>query len=220
MPSAACSYKFTRKWPRNWSVKEHGFTLLEVMLVLLLMGLAAGYVVFNAVSVNQADRLAEQVKRLQVIVDMASDFAVLNQQELGIYIDEEKQSYEFRRLQDDEWVKVEENKFYASHVLPENMTMQLTLDGLPWQTEEQLFDREIFDEQLSVRDARVSIGEDEEKAPPPPQILIMSSGEITPFSLLFAYQEVFSNDAPVYFTLNNIDIPPLEVDGPLDAPPL
>ena len=200
--------------------KSRGFTLLEVMLVLLLMGLAAGYVVFNAVSVNQADRLAEQVRRLQVIVDMASDFAVLNQQELGIYVDEKKQSYEFRVFEDNQWLKLEDHKFYASHQLPEYMSMQLTLDGLPWETEEQLFDREIFDEQLSVRDARVSIGEDEEKAPPPPQILIMSSGEITPFSLLFTYAEEFTNESPVYFTLNNIDVPPLKIDGPLDSPPL
>ena len=50
-----------------------GFTLLEVMLVLLLMGLAAGYVMFNAFGASKSDLLKSQAQRLQVIVDMASD---------------------------------------------------------------------------------------------------------------------------------------------------
>ena len=65
-----------------------GFTLLEVMLVLLLMGLAAGYVMFNAFGASQSDLLKAQAKRVQVIVDMASDFAVLNQQQLGLRIED------------------------------------------------------------------------------------------------------------------------------------
>lgn len=62
------------------SLKKAGFTLLEVMLVLLLMGLAAGYVMFNAFGASKSDLLKTQAQRLQVIVDMASDFAVLNQE--------------------------------------------------------------------------------------------------------------------------------------------
>lgn len=69
-----------------------GFTLLEVMLVLLLMGLAAGYVMFNAFGASKSDLLKSQAQRLQVIVDMASDFAVLNQQQLGVRFEADKMS--------------------------------------------------------------------------------------------------------------------------------
>ena len=40
-----------------------GFTLLEVMLVLLLMGLAAGYVMFNAFGASKSDLLKSQAQR-------------------------------------------------------------------------------------------------------------------------------------------------------------
>lgn len=70
-----------------------GFTLLEVMLVLLLMGLAAGYVMFNAFGASKSDLLKSQAQRLQVIVDMASDYAVLNQQQLGIRVEQAENSY-------------------------------------------------------------------------------------------------------------------------------
>ncbi len=86
-----------------------GFTLLEVMLVLLLMGLAAGYVMFNAFGASKSDLLKSQAQRLQVIVDMASDYAVLNQQQLGIRVEQAENSYYFVYLDDeDEWQRVED----------------------------------------------------------------------------------------------------------------
>ena len=170
-----------------------GFTLLEVMLVLLLMGLAAGYVMFNAFGASKSDLLKSQAQRLQVIVDMASDYAVLNQQQLGIRVEQAENSYYFVYLDDeDEWQRVEDEKMYAPYTLPEPFTLTLNLDDLPWDEEDSLFDRDLFDENLSVSDAGVDIGSEEEKTLPPPQILIMSSGEITPFSLMFNYEGDFN----------------------------
>ena len=195
-----------------------GFTLLEVMLVLLLMGLAAGYVMFNAFGASKSDLLKSQAQRLQVIVDMASDYAVLNQQQLGIRVEQAENSYYFVYLDDeDEWQRVEDEKMYAPYTLPEPFTLTLNLDDIPWDEEDSLFDRDLFDENLSVSDAGVDIGSEEEKTLPPPQILIMSSGEITPFSLMFNYEGDF-NEEPVYFALQNKETPTLSLTGPLDSP--
>ncbi|WP_281268919.1 type II secretion system minor pseudopilin GspH [Alteromonas aestuariivivens] len=197
---------------------EAGFTLLEVMLVLLLMGLAAGYVVFNAFGVSQVDQLEQQARRLQVIVDMASDYAVLNQRELGLRFEEKDNSYFFVYLdEDDKWQRVED-ELYQAQTLPEPFTFTLNLDDLPWEEEEQLFDRELFDENLSVSEDAVEIGNEEDKPIPPPQVLIMSSGEITPFQLIFNYEPGFGDDDPAYFVLSNQDMPPLALEGPLEQP--
>lgn len=198
--------------------RQRGFTLLEVMLVLLLMGLAAGYVIFNAFSTDPAEQLEREARRMQVVVDMASDFAVLNQQQLGIYIDEENRTYRFMQLnEEDEWQFIEGNPLYEPITLTEPFFFTLNLDDLPWQSEDRLFDREMFDSSLSVNDKDIEIG-DEEPPPPPPQILIMSSGEITPFSLVFHYEPEFTNDKPAYYVLNCQDLPPLELLGPLERP--
>lgn len=204
---------------RRKAVPMRGFTLLEVMLVLLLMGLAAGYVMFNAFGASQSDLLKEQAKRVQVIVDMASDFAVLNQQQLGLRIEEPDQEYYFVYLDDeDEWQRLEGEEIYEPHTLPEQFSFTLNLDDLPWDVEDRLFDRDLFDETLSVSDEGVEIGDEEEKKLPPPQILIMSSGEITPFSLTFNYEPDFGGEDPAYFRLFNKDMPPLELEGPLEDP--
>ncbi len=198
--------------------RQRGFTLLEVMLVLVLMGLAVSYVVYNAVGSSYAEDLEKQTKRFQVVVDMASDFAVLNQQELGLRVDEKKNLYLFMLLgEDDKWLPLEEDKLFASHQLPDQFKVELELEDLPWIEEDSLFDQGIFDEQLSFDEDRPDIGEEEEKRLPPPQILLLSSGEITPFSLSFIYEPEFSTEDPVYFRVNAIDTPPLERLGPLDS---
>jgi len=206
---------------RQCNSKKHalkGFTLIEVMLVLLLMGIAAGYVVFNAFGASKSDLLKSQAQRLQVIVDMASDFAVLNQQQLGIRVEQEDNAYFFVYLdEDNEWQRLEGEKIYDTYTLPEPFTITLNLDDLPWDTEDRLFDRGIFDENLSVSSDGVDIGKDEDKKLPPPQILIMSSGDITPFTLTFNYEGDF-DDEPVYFTLLNKELPPLALEGPLEQP--
>jgi general secretion pathway protein H len=92
----------------------------------------------------------------------------------------------------------------------------LELEDLPWQEEDSLFDDRIFDEELSFDENRVSIGDEEDKPLPPPQILLLSSGDITPFSLIMAYEPDYGNDDPTYFRLNGIDFAPIERLGPLD----
>lgn len=198
--------------------RTRGFTLLEVMLVLLLMGLAVGYVMFNAFGVSHVDSLKQQAQRLQVIVDMASDYAVLNQQQLGVRIEEDRSEYYFAYLDEtDEWQRIEGEEIYAPHTLPESYTFTLNLDDLPWDVEDQLFDRDLFDETLSVSNDGVDIGNEEERKLPPPQIMIMSSGEVTPFTLSFNFEGGFDED-PVYFSLSNQEFPPLELAGPLEQP--
>lgn len=202
----------------NGTSKLRGFTLLEVMLVLVVMGLAVSYVVVTANTNSQEDELERQAKRFQVVFDMAADFAILNQQQMGVRIDLKDNQYSFMLLDEEQlWQPFEGDKVFDPYTLPDNFTMTLTLDNLPWIEEDSLFDGGVFDESLSLDDDGVEIGGEEEKRPPPPQILLLSSGDTTPFSLVFAYEPQFGSDQPVYFRLQGDDTPPLVREGPLDV---
>lgn len=195
-----------------------GFTLIEVMVVLAIMGIAAGVVIFNSFGVSQGEKLENQAKRFQVIVDMASDFAVLNQKELGIRIEPKNSEYYFMLMDEDQnWQLLDTEKVFESYQLPEPFTLELELDDLPWLEEDNLFSDGIFDETLSFDENRVEIGDDEEKKLPPPQILLLSSGDITPFSLAMIYEPEFGSDSPIYYRLNATDSAPIERLGPLDS---
>lgn len=206
----------TRRTPL---AKYTGFTLIEVMLVLLIMGLAMGAVVLSYSGESGQDLLKKQTQRLQVVFNMASDYAVLNQRQLGLRVEDDDKSYYFMYLDEEqEWQKLELDKTFAEHTLPDLFSLELFLTDLPWETEESLFSSGIFDDELSVSNDEVEIGDEEEKKLDPPQVFIFSSGEITPFSITLAYKPEFSDELPSYFRLNGQDSTPLTSEGPLDAP--
>jgi general secretion pathway protein H len=195
-----------------------GFTLLELMLVIGLMGLAVSYVILNIVGANHEQELEKQAKRFQVIVDMAADVAVLNQIQLGIRIDRKENRYVFMQFNEDEnWEELAEHELFEVHGLPEIFSLAVQLDDLPWIDEDSLFSDQLFDEELMVSDAQVSIGKEENKPPKPPQIWILPSGEITPFSVHFSYEPEFETEDPVHFTVSAVDDTPLDLVGPLES---
>lgn len=201
------------------SKPNSGFTLLEVMLVLVIMGLAATAIVFNFAGKDLPDELKKQSQRFEVVFNMASDFAVLNQQTLGLRINTDKNEYHFLRLDENQqWQILKEDTTFSSFTLPEEFGIELNLDDLPWESDNSLFDDKLFDEELSVSSDGVEIGKEEEKAPDPPQVFILPSGDITPFSATFSYEPSFNNERAVYFRINGEDSIPLTREGPLDAP--
>ncbi|MEP0356124.1 MAG: type II secretion system minor pseudopilin GspH [Paraglaciecola sp.] len=198
--------------------KQTGFTLIEVMLVLLIMGLAVGAVVLNYSGESAQDRLKKQTQRLQIVFNMAADFAVLNQRQLGLRIEEDENTYYFMYLDEEQaWQKLELDKVLSDHVIPDEFSIALSLTDLPWDTSSSLFNNdELFEEDFSLSEDGTEIGNEEDKPLDPPQVFIFSSGEITPFSLSLVYEADFGNEPPVYFRVNGQDISPIEMEGPLD----
>jgi general secretion pathway protein H len=179
-------------------------------MVIAVMGLIVSVVSYNVIGKDPADEVEQETRKLQVLFDMASDYAVLNQRQLGLRIDDKEMTYEFVALNDEQkWRPVEGQAIFALRELPEFVALELILDDLPWQNEDSLFDTKVFDESLSVSDEGVEIGNEEDIEPPPPQILLLSSGEITPFELRLIYDEPFAQTVPFFFTLQGEDVPPL-----------
>ena len=188
--------------------------------MLFIMGIAVSTVLMNVVGQNKEDLLKKQVQRFEVVFNMASDFAILNQLQLGVYVEQVKNTYSYLILDDEQkWQPLDLDETFSSFTIPEEFTFELQLNDLPWETDGSLFDEASFDEELSVSSDGVEIGseDEEEKLHPPPQILILSSGDITPFSMTFIYEADFSDDDPVYFRINGEDSAPVKREGPLDS---
>ncbi|WP_416306897.1 type II secretion system minor pseudopilin GspH [Neptunicella sp. SCSIO 80796] len=199
------------------SNSQRGFTLLEIMVVLLIIGISVSVVMLNVRGVDQADELKKQAQRFQVVFSMAAEYAILNQQQLGLRIDQNQ--YYFMILDEEQkWQKVTNNDLLAEYSLPEPFSLELELDDLPWQEEESLFDGKLFDEKSSFDEDQLSIGEkEEEKKLPPPQVWLLSSGDITPFSLNFIFEPAYGQEQPTYFSVEAQDALPLIFNGPLDS---
>ena len=58
--------------------KSRGFTLLEVMMVIVLLGFMASVVQFSVLGNTPEDRLEKESERFLAVFNLAADFALLN----------------------------------------------------------------------------------------------------------------------------------------------
>ena len=181
-----------------------GFTLIEIMLVMVIIGCAAGIVVLSlpgGPNPKLGSDLSEESQQLAATIQVMSEQATQQGRTIGLHISEH--GYQFMIRQENastneenvtqttskaldtlldwdhqSWQPYQSEKLRTAGEFDEQISLALTLDGLQLQDEEnrlgrsepQWFDTE---NQLTAKT---------------PQILLLPSGEITPFSLTLQEQ--------------------------------
>ena len=114
---------------KNRTHQESGFTLLEIMLVIFLMGMMVTGVVMTMGSSGPDKLLKKEAARFIGVLELAEEEALLSSIEMGVVIEE--QHYQFVYLDDnDKWSAFNDSKFFAKKELQEDMLMSLELAGL------------------------------------------------------------------------------------------
>ena len=146
-------------------------------MVMLLIGLLATMVVMNFSGESREDRLEKQAERFQQIFQFVAETAMLKQQEWGLYILPDRYGFLYYNNDDGKWAAAEEPAGVAQHRLPENITLQLELEGLPGEETNLLskLEWQLDEDEQTEQDSKI---------PVLPQVFILSSGEISPFQLL------------------------------------
>lgn len=138
--------------------KSKGFTLIEVMVVVVIMSIMVGTVMLTFPDRNK-DLLKEDAERFTTLVSLAQDEAILQSRDLAIAINED--GYEFFSRENTSWLPFAEEPF-SPRLLSGLVTSELYLEGVDVKLQSQQKTK--------------------------PQIVIYSSGEITPFSYSFGYK--------------------------------
>ncbi len=174
MTLAAGTYKISN----NMLFRRHaGFTLLEVLLVALLMGLVASAVTISMSAAGPEQALNKQAQRFISATEMVLDESVLSGQFIGIVIDEDQ--YQFVFYREGKWVAVEQDRLLATQKMDPGVVLDVVIDGMPLVQEDEQ-DESWFDEPFIDEES-----DDDKKKHPEPQILLFPSGEMTPFELNF-----------------------------------
>lgn len=150
-----------------------GFTLVEVLVTLFVIAVIAGVAVIRLGGDDRQEVVDREAGRLAGLIELAREEAILAGQEWGLALTAE--SYRFLRLDEDanRWREIVERPFEA-HELPPALSLRLALA-----------DRGRIDGRETTVVTRDRGGQR-------PALLLLSSGEMTPFSLL-----VLSDDAPI-----------------------
>ncbi len=184
--------------------KVKGFTLLEVMLVIIIIGFMVTALVPSIRGADIEDELKQHSERFAAVFTLASEYSLLNNLELGLYVHEN--SYEFLGFDGVRWVPIETQETFANVQMNEPFKLTLSLDEL--ETEDELIvDKSMF-EDMETEDAF----KDEEELVYP-QVYILSGGDITPFTLTFSYDDGF--DLPVFVDVTGTYTIPLTIHEPV-----
>ncbi|MGR5149005.1 type II secretion system minor pseudopilin GspH [Photobacterium alginatilyticum] len=153
-----------------------GFTLIEILLVLVLLATSAVAVIVTLPE-SQEDKVKEEAARFHHLVQLLGEDALLNGIDYGVRI--ERNRYQFLQLTSQDWQPIQESRFFTEVEMDEDIKLIVEIGGYSWQDKDRLFKPgSLFDEDLFAEQT-------DKKKIKPPQVVVMASGEYTPFSLEF-----------------------------------
>jgi general secretion pathway protein H len=144
-----------------------GFTLVEILVVIVIIGIVASMATL-AIGVLGRDReVEEQTRRFWAVLQQAREEADLQSLDIGVFVSDN--AYEYLRFDQRQgaWQPIYDDKLYERRELPEGLRFRLWLEG-----------REIV-----MKSGEVDRSDKDEDKKYPPQIAVLSSGEIAPFEL-------------------------------------
>lgn len=144
---------------------DAGFTLLELMVVVALVGLMLTVVVSSIGDGGRQNQMENEARRLVAVVKLARDQAVLMSEEISLVI--EDRGYRFDRLGAKQWEPITDDHVLAHHTLYEQLRLEPQLEAYAFTPKRK-----------NTKDSDKPQQEDNAV-----RIYLLSSGEIEPFTL-------------------------------------
>jgi general secretion pathway protein H len=153
---------------RRRPIELHGgFTLLELLVVLVVVGVMVSMAVLSFGVLGRDREAEEEARRFWTVLQQAREEAELRAEDIGVYVS--TSAYEYLRFDPrrNEWLLIDSDELFSQRELPEGLRFRLWLESREVVLNPSLPDR----------------GDKDENDRAPPHVLVLSSGEIMPFQL-------------------------------------
>ncbi len=153
---------------------QTGFSLLELLVVVVVVAILFTYTTLAIRSDTPEDLLKKEAFRLERLVQLALEEAILRGEEYAIEV--HQNGYRFLRFTANQWQPLANDKILRARDLPLDMELEMRLE-----------ETEIVIQPASGNKASANVDPDEQTGNEDndieelkPQIFLLSSGEITP----------------------------------------
>ena len=149
---------------------QTGFTLIEMMVVLVIMGIIVSTVVLSIKTDDIEEYMEIEMRRVHALLNLARDEAVLQGQEIALTVDDNK--YAFETYGEEGWVPITDDRVFRERQVVNGAELSLRVDDF----EIKLGNKKQEANELSGKKEK-------------PRIYILSSGEIMPFELILRTED-------------------------------
>ena len=126
--------------------QQQGFTLIEIMIVIFVIGISVGMVSFSVGGSSDAELARKEAEEFMLQANYIAEQSVLKGETHGLFVTERnpletrfdaKQTwcYQWRRVRDRQWQDLPE---LSQHCLPEAMKLEFVVDEKLWAYDHEL----------------------------------------------------------------------------------
>lgn len=149
-----------------------GFTLIEVLVVVLIMAIISAMLLMSFGILGDDRALQQQARRMSSLIELATDEAIMQGRDFGLEFMQHGYRFVEHDAALDQWHEVIGDELLRPRPLEEGMEFELFLEGRPVSLAEEAADTDVNED-----------SGDRERQGYLPHVLILSSGEVTPFQL-------------------------------------
>ncbi len=152
-----------RRDGRRAGLHASGFTLLEVLVVVVIIGIIASMAAVSTRVLGGDHEMDQEAKRLVAILGQAREEAMLQGRDVGLRIDARGYDFLLYEARSERWDLAVDDPLLRERTLPDGLEASLRLESRPVQ--------------LPARAAPT------ERNPALPQVVVLASGDVVPFEV-------------------------------------